>query len=62
MIQSWAVRFDAKRIFWSAGSPCQNLSKLQGSARAGLAGEKSALFWHVVRIHRLLKLHFEVVQ
>ena len=35
------------------GSPCQNLSQIGN--RAGLAGEKSSLFFHVIRIIREMR-------
>ena len=62
VVAEWASRFGECDVFWSAGSPCQNFSKLTGASRLGLQGNKSYLFWHVPRIVALLKLHFRRVR
>ena len=58
VVDEWSQTFGDCQIFWSAGSPCQDLSSLQGAGRAGLLGSKSNAFWHVPRIDLLLSKSF----
>lgn len=44
------------------GSPCQNLSRANQYARTGLAGEKSSLFFEMLRVIRELRPRFFVVE
>jgi hypothetical protein len=41
VVGEWQQTFGECQIFWCAGSPCQDLSTLQGPRRAGLSGSKS---------------------
>ena len=54
-----AVGYKIDFVVVGAGSPCQDLSKLNAT-RKGLAGEKSRLFYEVPRVIQLIKEEFNV--
>ena len=61
VVEMWFEKSGDIKVLWTAGSPCQNLSSLQGSQRLGLRGAKSLLFWEAPRIRRLSKQYFTLV-
>eukprot|EP00435_Cladocopium_sp_Y103_P070974 s223_g36.t1 len=56
---SEAVKYKLDLVIIGAGSPCQDLSSLNATG-AGLAGEKSKLFYEVPRVVALVKEEFQV--